>query len=80
MLAETAEAGWRRFKAGDGVLIPRFIDRAIAALAILLPRAFVLRLISVLQRVPAKSVDTRLQSATHDASRTEMNRTAPETH
>ena len=66
---QTAEAGWRRFKAGDGVFIPRFIDRVIAALAILLPRAFVLRLISVLQNVPAKSVDTRLQLGTQDPSR-----------
>ena len=76
----TAEAGWRGFKAGHGVFIPRFIDRVIAALAILLPRAFVLRVVSVLQRAQAKSVDSRLQSATHDPSRTEMNRAAPEIH
>jgi uncharacterized protein len=64
---QTAEAGWRRFKAGGGVFIPRFIDRVIAALVILLPRAFVLRLISLLQNVPAKSVDTR--SHTQDPCR-----------
>ena len=77
---QTAEVGWRRFKAGHGVFIPRFIDRVIAALAILLPRAFVLRLVNVLHRVPAKSVDTRLQPTSHDSSRTEMNRAAPEIH
>jgi uncharacterized protein len=76
----TAEAGWRGFKAGHSVFIPRFIDRVIAALAILLPRAFVLRLISVLHRVPAKSADSRLQSGTQDPSRTDMNRAAPEIH
>ena len=77
---EIAEAGWRRFKAGHGVFIPRFIDRVIAALAILLPRAFVLRAVNALQRVQAKSVDSRLQPATQDPSRTEMNRAGPEIH
>ena len=73
--AVAAEAGWRGFKAGDGVCIPRFIERVMAALAILMPRA-VMRLVRVLQRMPAKSVDTTLQPGTQDPSRTEMNRAA----
>jgi short-subunit dehydrogenase len=46
----TAAAGWRGFKAGKCVIIPRFIDRIIAMFCILLPDRALLRLISALQR------------------------------
>ncbi len=46
----TAEAGWRGFKAGKRVIIPRFADRIIVMLCILLPNSVLLRLISASQR------------------------------
>jgi short-subunit dehydrogenase len=49
-VADTAEAGWRAFKAGKRVVIPRFVDRVILAFATLLPNSVLLRLMSALQR------------------------------
>jgi short-subunit dehydrogenase len=46
----TAEAGWRAFRAGKCVIIPRFIDRIIVMFCVILPDAVLLRLISALQR------------------------------
>jgi short-subunit dehydrogenase len=46
----TAEAGWRGFRAGKRVIVPRFIDRIIVTFCLLLPDAVLLRLISALQR------------------------------
>jgi short-subunit dehydrogenase len=48
---ETAEAAWRAFRAGKRLVIPRLIDRIIAAVCILLPDALLLRIVSTLQRV-----------------------------
>jgi short-subunit dehydrogenase len=48
---QTAEAGWRGFRAGKRLVIPRLIDRIIAAACVLLPDAALLRLISTFQRL-----------------------------
>ena len=48
---ETAGAAWRAFRAGKRLVIPRLIDRIIAAVCILLPDALLLRIVSTLQRV-----------------------------
>jgi short-subunit dehydrogenase len=48
---ETAEAGWRAFRAGKRLVIPRLVDRIIVSFRVFLPDAIVLRLISVLQRL-----------------------------
>jgi uncharacterized protein len=49
-VVDTAEAGWRAFRAGKRVVIPRFVDRLILTFAKLLPTSVLLRLLSVLQR------------------------------
>lgn len=48
---EIAEAGWRGFRAGKSLVIPRLIDRVLIAGAQLLPSAVLLRMISALLRV-----------------------------
>lgn len=45
---ETAAAGWRAFRAGKRLVISRFINRVIAGSAIVMPRAIVLRVVSLL--------------------------------
>lgn len=47
-----AEAGWRGFRAGKRLVIPRLIDRGIVAASSLLPQALVLRLVATLLRPP----------------------------
>jgi len=47
---ETAEAGWRGFRAGKRLVIPRLINRVIACGAIVLPPSVVLRIASLLLR------------------------------
>jgi len=47
---ETAEAGWRAFRAGKRLVIPGLTNRMILSVCLFLPEALVLRLISVLQR------------------------------
>jgi short-subunit dehydrogenase len=48
---ETAEAGWRGFRAGKRQVIPHLANRIIVAACVLLPDAALLRLISALQRL-----------------------------
>jgi uncharacterized protein len=47
---ETAAAGWRGFRAGKRQVIPRFINRVIVGGAIVLPRAVVISIVSLLLR------------------------------
>ena len=47
---KTAAAGWRGFKAGKRVVIPRLIDRMIAAVCNLLPDRVLARVVASLQR------------------------------
>jgi len=58
--SETAEAGWRGFKAGKSLVIPRPIDRLIAALMVLLPASILVRLVGALQHVPYQSSEQGL--------------------
>jgi uncharacterized protein len=53
---QTAEAGWRGFRTGKRLVIPRFIDRVIAGGAIVLPPAVVLRIASLLMRSRRKAL------------------------
>ena len=46
----TAAAGWRGFRAGKRVVIPRLIDRMIAGMCVVVPDRALARLISALQR------------------------------
>jgi uncharacterized protein len=46
----TAAAGWRGFRAGKRVVIPRLVDRMIASLCVMLPDRALARLIVALQR------------------------------
>jgi uncharacterized protein len=48
---ETAEIGWRAFRAGKRLVIPRLVDRIIVAACILLPDALLLRIVSKFQRL-----------------------------
>lgn len=48
--AEIAAAGWRGFKAGKRVVIPRLVDRFIATFCTLIPDRALLRLIAAIQR------------------------------
>ncbi len=48
--ADTAEAGWRAFRAGKSVIVPRLGDRMILAFAKLLPQSVLARLMRALQR------------------------------
>jgi len=51
--SDTAEAGWHGFKTGKSLVIPRRIDRMIAALMILLPDNILVRLVRAFQKAPA---------------------------
>lgn len=46
----TAEAGWRAFKAGRRFVMPRFMNRVIAAICTILPDSVLMRLVLALQR------------------------------
>lgn len=48
--SDIGAAGWRGFKAGKRLVIPRLIDQIIAGICILLPEWALLRLIAALQR------------------------------
>jgi short-subunit dehydrogenase len=52
-VVDTAEVGWRAFKGGKALVIPRLGDRIILSFVKLLPHGVLLRLVSALQR-PAK--------------------------
>jgi short-subunit dehydrogenase len=45
-----ANAGWRAFKAGKSIVVPRVIDRFIIRLSWLIPERLLARLVGVLQR------------------------------
>ncbi len=47
-----AAAGWRAFKAGRRLVIPRLVDRLIAGFCTIMPNAVMLRLVARLQRLP----------------------------
>jgi uncharacterized protein len=49
---ETAAAGWRAFKAGKRLVIPRLVDRVIVTVSNFLPDAIQLRFVSRFQRLP----------------------------
>jgi uncharacterized protein len=49
-VADTAEAGWRAFRAGKHLVIPRLGDRIIMGFVKLLPHSVLVRLVSALQR------------------------------
>jgi len=54
----TADAGWRAFKAGRTVVIPRLVDRLLIGISEFLPTAVVAQLIAVLQRPPRSPIAT----------------------
>ena len=69
----TAWAGWRGFKAGKRIVIPRLSDRVIMVFGTLLPESLVLRLMSFLQRRPGPTHEffkSRGDAAQGQASRT----------
>ena len=47
----TAEAGWRGFKAGKRLVIPRWIDRVITTICVVVPDSVLLRFIARFQRL-----------------------------
>jgi len=47
---EIAEVGWRGFKAGKRIVIPRLIDRISVAISVLLPQSLLTRFVGLLQR------------------------------
>lgn len=49
--SEIAQTGWRGFRAGKRLVIPRLVNRIIVAGCILLPDAVLLRLIATFQRL-----------------------------
>ena len=53
--SDIAAAGWRGFKAGKRLIIPRLIDRIIAGICTVLPERALLRIIAALQRPPAEA-------------------------
>lgn len=53
---ETAAAGWRGFRAGKRLVIPRFINRVIVGGAIVLPRAIVVRIVWLLLQLRRDTV------------------------
>ena len=59
---EIAAAGWRGFKAGKRVVIPRLVDHVIRAAGILLPTKLLLWLVGALQRPPRRSPSQRPSS------------------
>jgi short-subunit dehydrogenase len=48
---DTAEAGWRAFKAGKRLIVPRFMNRVIAGFCSIVPDSLLLRLVFALQRM-----------------------------
>ncbi len=48
--ASTAEAGWRGFKAGKPLVIPRLINRFSVGVCELLPKSLIVRFVGALQR------------------------------
>ncbi|HEY7663701.1 MAG TPA: SDR family NAD(P)-dependent oxidoreductase [Xanthobacteraceae bacterium] len=48
--ADTAEAGWRAFKAGKRIVVPRWIDRFSVLVCRLLPASVIARFVAALQR------------------------------
>ena len=48
--ASTAEAGWRGFKAGKPLVIPRLINRFSVGVCQLLPKSLIVRFVGALQR------------------------------
>jgi short-subunit dehydrogenase len=48
--ADTAEAGWRGFKAGRSLVIPRGINRFAVGICRVLPRSLITRFVGALQR------------------------------
>ena len=54
---ETAETGWRAFRAGKSVIVPRRIDRFISRLVLVMPSSLLTWLVGRLQR-PRKRVDS----------------------
>jgi short-subunit dehydrogenase len=47
---DIAEVGWRGFKAGKRIVIPRFIDRISVAISVLLPQSLLTRFVALMQR------------------------------
>jgi short-subunit dehydrogenase len=47
---DTAEAGWRGFKAGKAMIVPRWINQFSVAVCRLLPRSLIVRFVAALQR------------------------------
>jgi short-subunit dehydrogenase len=47
---DTAEAGWRGFKARKRTVIPRLIDRVAVAICMLLPASLITRFVAAMQR------------------------------
>jgi short-subunit dehydrogenase len=47
----TAEAGWRGFKAGKRLVIPRWINRVITTICVIVPESVLLRIIARFQRL-----------------------------
>jgi short-subunit dehydrogenase len=62
--SDTAEAGWRGFKAGKSLVIPRPIDRMIATLAVLVPASILVRLVGALQQASPRSSEQSLVAQT----------------
>jgi len=66
---DVAEAGWRGFKAGKSVVLPRFADRLTRAICVLLPVSVLLRIIERLQRpCQSKTPDSELTIGVHRQS------------
>jgi short-subunit dehydrogenase len=42
--------GWRGFKAGKRIVIPRWIDRVSVAISVLLPQSLLTRFVGLMQR------------------------------
>jgi short-subunit dehydrogenase len=47
---DIAEVGWRGFKAGKRIVIPRWIDRVSVAISVLLPQSLLTRFVGLMQR------------------------------
>lgn len=47
---DIADVGWRGFKAGKRIVIPRLIDRISVAISVLLPQSLLTRFVGLLQR------------------------------
>ena len=49
-VVDTAEAGWRGFKAGKSQVVPRAINRFAVGVCRVLPRSLITRFVGALQR------------------------------